>query len=319
MERYVLGVDLGGTKINASLVALDGKIEKSVVIPTMAHKGEKIVKGRINNAIEEILKTTSKEDILALGIGAPGPLDSKSGIIIKAPNLPFENFNITDSIKKKFSLPTYLDNDANAAAIGEYIFGSGKNTMNMGYITFSTGVGAGVIINGKIYRGSTGNALEIGHTTLDKNGPICGCGNRGCAEALCSGTAIAKKAIAALKGKVKTSLRKYKNITAKEVMREAKEGDKISIEIMEEIIEYIGICVGNMLVTFDPEKIILGGGLFSEKNYLLPKVKKVVQKRVFPKLVNSCSIEESYLGKNAGVIGAAAIAIMESDINEIGS
>ena len=193
-KRYVVGVDLGGTKIYTALVDLQGNIIKEKVVETLASEGDQAVLGRIIDTIDYVIDGTDKDLIKAIGIGCPGILDLKKGIIIESPNIPFKNFEIIKNIKERFDLPTYLDNDANVATIGEYMFGAGKGTENMIYMTVSTGIGGGAILNGKIYRGSTGNALEIGHTTISKDGARCGCGNVGCSESLASGTAIGRKA-----------------------------------------------------------------------------------------------------------------------------
>ena len=175
MKEYFIGIDLGGTKIAGVITDLKGNIIKENIIKTMAEYGDKAIVLRIINLIEDLIISSGKtlEDIRAVGIGSPGPLDPKRGIIITTPNLPFENFDIITPIKEKFNVPVFLDNDANVAAIGEYTLGAGKNTKNMVYITVSTGIGGGAIINGKIYRGNTFNALEIGHMTLLPDGPKC--------------------------------------------------------------------------------------------------------------------------------------------------
>ena len=173
--NFVIGIDLGGTKIKGALADLEGNIISSNTVLTDAFKGEKAVLDRINGVIARVLEEGGKtiNEIKAIGIGSPGPLDSKKGIIITSPNLPFRNFNIVSEVKKVYDLPVYLENDANVAAIGEYMFGAGKGKRNMIYVTVSTGVGGGAVLNGKLYKGSTSNALEIGHTTLLPDGPKC--------------------------------------------------------------------------------------------------------------------------------------------------
>ena len=178
-KNYVIGIDLGGTKINGALADLDGKIISQYTMPTNAAEGEEAVLGRIVMVIEKVMELADKstDSIKAIGIGSPGPLDAKEGIIITTPNLPFRNFQLVKPLVEKFNIPTYLDNDANVAAIGEYMLGAGKGTKNMIYMTVSTGVGGGAILDGKVYRGGTSNALEIGHMTIVPDGPKCNCGN----------------------------------------------------------------------------------------------------------------------------------------------
>ena len=231
-KKYVVGLDLGGTKIYTALVDLNGTIIKEKVVETLAFEGEEAVINRMMDTIDYVIEGTDKELIKAIGIGAPGALDLKEGIVIESPNLPFENFELVGKIRARYDLPTYLDNDANVATLGEYKFGAGKGTENMIYMTVSTGIGGGAILNGKIFRGSTGNALEIGHTTISQERTRCGCGNIGCAESLASGTAIGKRAKEAVNSNAETSLKNYDDVTSKEVFIEAANGDRVAKEIL---------------------------------------------------------------------------------------
>ncbi|PJI08806.1 MULTISPECIES: ROK family protein [Clostridium] len=313
-KKYVVGVDLGGTKISCAISDLDGKIINQYTLPTLSQEGEAAVLTRIIESISKVIgdSKVNKDEIKAIGIGSPGPLDSKKGMIISTPNLPFKNFKLVEPIKNKFGIETYLDNDANVAAIGEFMFGAGKGTENMVFVTVSTGVGGGAIINGKIYRGNTNNALEIGHTTLVEDGPRCNCGNYGCTEALASGTAIAKRAKEALETGAETSLRNYENVTSYEVFQEAKKGDKVASDILDKCLNYLGICVANIVATLDPEMVVIGGGVSKGGNIVFEKVREVVNTRCFDSMAASCKIVPAGLGTDAGVIGAVALAILES-------
>ncbi|PRR79974.1 ROK family protein [Clostridium vincentii] len=318
MKKYVIGIDLGGTKISTALSTLEGKIIKNVVIPTNAQDGEVAVLNRMIGTIENVLvqANATKNDVHAIGIGSPGPLDSNKGIIITTPNLPFKNCNVVQPIKDKFNIPVYLDNDANVAAIGEFMFGAGKGKENIVYFTVSTGVGGGVILNGNIYRGNTCNALEIGHITLDPNGPRCNCGNLGCLEALSSGTAIGKRGSEAVSTNVETSLRKYDKVTSYEVFKEAEAGDEVSKDIVDNALNYLGIGVANAVAIFDPQMVIIGGGVTQVGDKLFNRVREVVNKRCFKNMAESCEIVPAGLGINAGVVGAVALAILESGKND---
>ncbi|WP_446899142.1 ROK family protein [Clostridium sp. LBM24168] len=313
-KNYVIGVDLGGTKITGALSDIDSNILNKYTIQTNASEGEAAVLERVMEVIDMVLKNgnKSKKDIKAIGIGSPGPLDAEKGIIITTPNLPFKNFDLTGPIERKFEIPVYLDNDANVGAIGEFMFGAGKGTKNMIFITVSTGIGGGAIINGQIYRGNTCNALEIGHMTLEKNGPKCNCGNYGCAEVLASGTAIGKRGEKAALEKEYTSLKKYKKITSYEVFKEAKKGDRVASEILEKSLEYLGICVANVIIAFDPEMVVIGGGVSKGGDIVLKKIKQVVNTRCFNTIAESCRIVPAELGTDAGVIGAVALAVIQS-------
>ena len=310
-KKYVVGVDLGGTKIYTALVDLEGNIIKEKTVETLAHEGEQAVVGRIVDTINYVIDGTDKNLIKSIGIGSPGPLDVKNGIIIENSNLPFKNFEIVKTIKETFDLPTHLDNDANVATLGEFMFGAGKGTENMVFITASTGIGGGAVLNGKLFRGSTGNALEVGHMTVATEGPRCGCGNLGCAEALGSGTAIGKRAKEAVLSNAVTSLKNYENVTAKEVFKEAANGDRVAKNILNTSLTYLGIAVANTITNFDPEKVVVGGGVVNGGDIVIETIRNVVEERCMAAFVENCTIEKAILGGKAGVLGAAALAITE--------
>lgn len=310
-KRYVIGVDLGGTKIYTALVDLEGNIIKEKTVETLAHEGEQAVMGRIIDTINYVIDGTDKDLIRAIGIGSPGPLDVKNGVIIETANLPFKNFEIVKTIKEEYELPTYLDNDANVATLGEFMFGEGKGTENMVFITASTGIGGGAVLNGKLFRGATGNALEVGHMTVSTEGPRCGCGNLGCAEALGSGTAIGRRAKEAVSTNVKTSLKNYDNVTSKEVFKEAANGDRVAKNILNTSLTYLGIAVANTITNFDPEKVVVGGGVVNGGDIVIDTIRNVVEERCMAAFVENCKIEKAVLGGKAGVLGAAALAITE--------
>lgn len=310
-KKYVVGVDLGGTKIYTALVKLDGSIVKEVTVPTEANRGEDVVLDKILKTIDEVINGIDINDIQSIGIGSPGPLDVENGLIVYTPNLPFKNFNIVKPIVDKYNLKTYLDNDANVATLGEFMFGAGKGSKNMVFITVSTGIGGGAIINGNLFRGSTSNALEIGHATVMKGGPRCGCGNTGCSEAVASGTAIMKRAKEAVASKIETSLKNYEDVTTKEVFIEAKNGDQVAKDILDEALAYLGITVANTANTFDPDKIVIGGGVSEGGQLVFDKIEEEMSRRCLKTIYNHCKIEKALLGGKAGVLGAAALAILE--------
>lgn len=314
MQKYVVGVDLGGTKISAALSNLNGEVISQTTVPTKAEEGEIPVLNRIIDSIEKVIKdgAVGYEDIKSIGIGSPGPLDAEKGTIIYTPNLPFKNFNLVDPIKNKFGVPVFLDNDANVAAIGEYMFGAGRGAKHIVFFTVSTGVGGGAVLNGKVYRGHTSNALEIGHMTVAPDGPRCNCGNIGCVEATSSGTAIAKRGQEAITSKVETSLRKYDKITSYEVFTEAAAGDEVCKDIIDNALNYLGIAVANAVSIFDPEIIIIGGGVSKAGDIVFDTVRNVVNKRCFKSMAESVKIVPAGLGTDAGVIGAVALALTET-------
>lgn len=318
MKKYVIGIDLGGTKISTALSDFDGNIISNVVVPTNANEGEMPVLNRIIGTIEEVLSKADVKstEVEAVGIGSPGPLDSNTGVIITTPNLPFKNFNVTAPIKERFDIPVYLDNDANVATIGEFMFGAGKGKKNVVFFTVSTGVGGGAVLNGNIFRGSTCNALEIGHITVAPNGPRCNCGNVGCLEAVASGTAIGRRGQEAVNTNVETSLRQYEKVTSYEVFVEAEKGDEVAKDIRDEALNYLGIGVANAVSIFDPEMVIIGGGVTQVGDVLFNRVREVVKKRCFKVMSENCEVVPAGLGTNAGVVGAVALAILESKNNQ---
>lgn len=314
MRNYVIGIDLGGTKISTALSDFQGNILNNVVVKTKADEGQIAVLNRIISTIELVIdkEGISIDEIEAIGIGSPGPLNVRTGVIIETPNLPFKNFNVKKSIEDKFKVSVYLDNDANVATIGEFMFGAGRGKKNLVFMTVSTGIGGGAIINGNIYRGSTFNALEIGHTTINPKGPKCNCGNIGCLEVLASGTAIGKRGQEVAESEVKTSLKNYNKITSYEVFLEAGKGDKEAKKIRDKALNYLGIGVANVVSIFDPEMVIIGGGVTQVGDILFERVRKVVNERCFKVMSDNCDIVPAALGTSAGVVGAAALAILES-------
>ncbi|MDF2882431.1 MAG: hypothetical protein K0R54_2988 [Clostridiaceae bacterium] len=312
-EEFVIGIDLGGTKICGAIADIKGNVINKYIIPTNANQGEQTVLQRIMSVIDKLIEESGEglEKIKAIGIGSPGPLDPKKGMIITTPNLPFKNFKLVEPIKNKYNIPTFLDNDANVAAIGEYMLGAGKGTENMVYITVSTGIGGGAIINGKIYRGNTFNALEVGHMTIVPDGPKCNCGNHGCVEALASGTAIGRQAMEHIKNEEDTSLVNYEKVTAAEVFIEAAKGDALSQKILDKSLEYLGIGVANLITILDPEVFVIGGGVSNGGSIVFEKVQQVVNQRCFQVMSENCRIVPAMLGNDAGVIGAVSLAIME--------
>lgn len=311
MERNLyVGIDLGGTKIYTALADENGEIIKEIIKSTEAEKGYEQIVDKIIESVDYVSENIDG-NIVCIGIGSPGPLDVKNGLILDPANLPFRNYNIVKVLNDKFNLPVYLDNDANAATLAEYLFGAGKGTTNMIFITASTGVGAGAILNNSIYRGSTSNALELGHTTVDYSGNKCGCGNRGCVEAIASGTAIKKTANEALKTDVETTLRKYKEVTAKEVFEEAERGDKLSKDVLKEALGYLGVAVTNAANAFDPDMIVVGGGVTNGGKVVFDVIRDEMESRCLKAILNHCVVKKAELGGKAGVLGAVALAITE--------
>lgn len=310
------GVDLGGTKVYTALAAPDGKVLAETKIPTGAEQGLQHVVNRMVESVEQVLEAARipQKQLGALAVGAPGPLDSDSGIIHQAPNLKWRNVPIKQILEQRLSIPVLLDNDANLAALGEYAYGAGQGEVNMVYITVSTGVGGALIIDGRLFRGSSGGAGEIGHMTLLPDGPLCGCGNRGCLETLASGTAMAREArelVARGGGKriIEKAGGEPGRIDSATIAAAAKAGDAEASAIINRAAGYLGIGVANVLNLLNPSLVILGGGVMEIGEPVWEGVRREVQARALEAARAGVKIVPARLGGRAGVMGAVALAL----------
>lgn len=316
MKEYYLGLDLGGTKILTGLADSEGNIITRSRRDTEAELGEdKIIENMIAT-IEDVLEKSGvkREQIITLGIGSPGPLDSKKGIIIENANLPWKNVALVEKIESALGIKTLLQNDANAAALGEKWFGAGKNVDNMVYITISTGIGGGAIIERELFTGVNDNACEVGHTVIDPNGPLCGCGNHGCLEAFSSGTSIGKRAKeAAAAGKSKEMLELADNIVddidAVICAQAAYQGDQVAKDIFKNAGYHLGIGLGNVVNTFNTEMIILGGGVMKAADLFLDEAIKTMEDIALAGSLEMVTVKEAELGSDIGLKGAIAVAM----------
>jgi glucokinase len=305
---------LGGTKIIAAVVLPDGKIISRNYCLTMADHGPEIVIDRVlvavNRAIAQANLNTS--DVIGIGIAAAGIMDTARGIVTTSPNLPrWYNVPLRDIIADRLGVVTYVINDANAAALGEHRFGAGVGFDNIVYLTVSTGIGGGIITGGELYSGADGCAGEMGHMTVEANGPRCHCGNFGCLEALASGWAMAKAALTHIKNGEKSSIvelvdGRLENITAETVSAAARRGDKLAADLIAEAAKYLGIGLANLVNIFNPELIVIGGGLSKMGDMLLKTARRELKERAFQLPAQTAHIVRARLGSNAGIIGAAA-------------
>ncbi len=283
---------------------------------TLADEGSQSVTKRMFVAIGRVLSQRSLDpsQLDSIGIAAAGAIDSAKGLVTSSPHLPgWHDVPLRDIVEDKYGIKTYLINDASAAAVGEHYFGAGKGINNLIYLTVSTGIGGGIIIDDKLYLGPCGSAGEIGHMTIDVNGPRCSCGNVGCWETLVSGTAVAREAQRRIRQGEKSSLtkivrRKVGNITAEEVGIAAKDGDPLALEIIAKAATYLGIGMVNLVNIFNPEMIIVGGGLAKIGDLLLNPARQVVKERAFQLSAQAVRIVPAQLGDDSGLIGAAIFA-----------
>lgn len=310
-----VGVDLGGTNIKAGIVNDEGKIISSLSIPTEGQQGwEKV----ISNIKKVILKLMVEDGIRAIGVGVPGPVDFENGIIREMPAIPgVKNVNISKQLSDEFKIPVFVDNDANNFALGEIVFGVAKGKKNVIGITLGTGIGGGIVIDGKLYRGAKNYAGEIGHMVIVPNGVQCNCGKFGCWEAYASATAIIKQALSYKKRNIETKLKDYQDerIEAKTIFDLAKEGDRFCESIVNNVFFYLGLGIASIVNIFNPEMVVIGGGLSLAGDYLLNSVKEIALQNIMPPLRENVEIVLSKSGNNAGIIGAAGLAKIEFEKN----
>lgn len=312
MGEYYLGIDLGGTKIAGLLGDEQGKIIAEKTIPTLAEEGVEPVISRIKNIIREMMGEVPSEQVKGIGLCVPGPLNIKTGEVMYAPNLRWKNVRIAGILEKEFGLPVILENDANAAGYGECIYGAGKGAVNMLYMTVSTGIGGGIIANGELVYGRDYCAGEVGHMIVLPGGPLCGCGQHGCIEALASGTAIARAARKRL-GEGKQSIipdlvnGDINAVTSREVAEAARQGDQLAVSLLDEAFSYLGIAIGNLINLLNPETIVIGGGVAKMGDLLFDRVGRVLQDHAFPHMVTGVSIVPAVLEGRAGTMGMVAL------------
>jgi len=317
-QRYIIGVDLGGTNIVAGAMPEDGSREIAVRSePTRADQGADAVVDSIGRMIETVISETiaetnaKREDFAGVGIGSPGPLDRERGIVIVTPNLGWRNFPLRDEISKRVELPASLDNDANCATLGEWWCGAAKGGRHVIGITIGTGIGGGLILDGRLFHGASDVAGEIGHTTIDSTGRRCKCGNYGCLEAYASGPAIAERAREALAGGEPSILPKLvdddlSKITAQLVYDAAKKDDDVARQVVRETANFLGAGVANLLNIFNPDVVVIAGGVTQAGAPLFEPLRAEVRRRAFRPAVEACKILPGTLRGSAGVVGAVA-------------
>lgn len=286
----VLGIDVGGTKIAAGLVNEHAEILDSVVVPTRATEGYEVSIGQVYTAIRACLR----ESVSAIGICAPGPLNPRTGVVLNPPNLPgWRDVPLARLVSEEFGLPCRIENDANAAGLAETRFGAARGYASVFYVTWSTGIGTGIILDGRIYHGKNGQAGEGGHVTIDYFSPVrCGCGLPGCIEALASGTALARRGL------------EPENVAAA-----AQAGEAAALQVLEELALMMGAWLGGMISLLDPEIIVIGGGLSQIGEPLFERLRRIAPTRSINQFAASTPIVPAQLGASVGILGAAAVVL----------
>lgn len=319
-EPLFIGIDLGGTKINTALMSLSGEVLAQDYRETRAMEGPERVIARVIESARLVARDAqvSMSEIAAIGIGAPGPMDATEGILTAPPNLPgWRDVPLKQLVEDRLGIQAFLENDANAAALAEYHYGAGQGSKNMIYVTVSTGIGGGLILGGQLYYGSDGAAGEVGHMTILPHGPLCGCGNRGHLEALASGTAIAREGRELLARGVPSLIDDLAGgdpqaVSAQMVATAADRGDLEARRIIEGAVEFLGVGMANLANIFNPDCIVIGGGLSNLGERLFGPVRRVIRNTAFDVIADRVQVVPAQLGSNVGVIGAATVAISRS-------
>lgn len=306
---YAVGVDVGGTNARAGVVSSRGKMLYSLKDSIPLKRGKQTLLQHVNQLIEECLEWSRQKDFTIKGIGfsCPGVLSQSKGIVYISPNIPeWKNNRVRQKLEKRFRLPVVLENDANAAALGEAWAGAGRNASSVVCLTLGTGVGGGVVLNGKIWHGADESAGEIGHMVVRDNGKKCRCGNWGCLEVYVSATGIVRETKELLKqNSSRSELRKKKSFTAEDVYNAAKKKDPLALKVTEVTAEILGAGLASLVHILNPQIIILGGGVAQAGAPLFTPLKKAVKKRCFDQPVRRLKIVPAGLGDHAGIIGAA--------------
>lgn len=322
-EKWLVGVDIGGTTIKIAFISFSGDIICSWEIDTDISNKGKHIPASIARSIDEKLKefNQTKNQLVAIGVGAPGPVNEEDGSVEVAVNLGWERFNLRTILERETSLPVVVDNDANIAAIGEMWKGAGKGAKNLICVTLGTGVGGGIIVNGEVVNGVNGAGGEISHiTSVPKDGSPCNCGKSGCLETVASATGVVRLAMEELASTNKTSILRVNYdelaLSAKRVFDAANEGDELANRVIGEVATRLGLALANLANGLNPEKIVIGGGVSKAGDTLLRPLKEEFIQFAFPRVAHGVKIVIATLGNNAGVIGGAWMA-KEKLINKL--
>lgn len=313
MKKFRIGVDIGGTNIKIALVDMQGKIVYSNTTPTRADMGYEFTINNIKQAIRELMKETGSDatTVEAIGFGFPGQIDYQAGVVRLLPNMPgWVEIPVAKIMEDEFKIPTRLDNDVRVATLGELKYGAGKGCTNLVCITVGTGIGSGLVLNGKLVRGAKNAAGEIGHIKMTMgDGPLCGCGDFGCFEAYASGPSIVAMAKEYIKGG-KSS--KFKELATEElspyiVAQAALQGDVVAKRIYTKMGEIIGLGLTSVINLLNPERVIIGGGVADAGDILFDPIRDTIARRAMPIQASSVEIVHAQLGNSAGVIGASLL------------
>jgi glucokinase-like ROK family protein len=311
----VAGIDMGATHLTVLIANFSAQVLAEKEIPFDIADGPKACIDQADRLLTELLNGANLElcRLAAIGLGVPGPIVTKAGMVLAPPLMPgWDRFPIRDTLEKRWGCPVSLNNDAELGVLGEWAYGAGRGAQNLAYIKVGTGIGAGLFMDGQIYRGATGSAGEIGHMTIDENGPLCICGNRGCLEAMAGGKAIAAKAREAIANNKRTELAglsPVEGITVMEIAKAAARGDLVAQEILAEAGDQLGVAIASLVNLFNPDIVVVGGGVAQTGDLFLEPIRKAVQKRSLPAAAYAVRITTSLLGKRSSSMGAVVQAL----------
>jgi glucokinase len=316
---WIVGLDIGGTNMVVGLVPFKGGPPLALrKLPTRPGGGGEDVVLRaaeaIRSAVDEVLQDTggTRDDVLGVGIGSPGPLDRSTGTVLETPNLGWVDFPLRDLVSRAVGMPATLDNDANCATLGEWWLGAGRGSKILVGLTLGTGIGGGLVMDGEIHHGASDAAGEFGHMTIDSMGRRCNCGNYGCLEAYASGPNIAARAVEGIRAGVESVLVNLvdgvlEDITAATVYEGVVLGDAYAREVMNETAKFLAVGVANLINALNPDTVVIAGGVTRAGEHLFVPLRKEVRRRAFRSAVAACRILPAALPETAGVIGAAGV------------
>ena len=323
MKAYIVGIDIGGTKLATVVADSTGHILGKVRKPTLAEKGPEYALGLLFDMVRETISLAGLEQtsISAIGVSCGGPLDTKTGIVYSPPNLPgWDALPLKAKLESEFQVPVTIENDANASALAEYRFGGGRGYNAVLYMTMSTGIGGGIVLDGQIYHGANDSAGEVGHQILLPDGPLCGCGKRGCLEALCSGPAIARRAqatirkqLADVKASSTTMLTltdgRIEDVKSEHVLEAARTGDALALELISETAYYMGWGIANLVNVLNPDIVLLGTIAIAAGDLLLDPIREMVSKFAMTRSAAAVEIKSAQLGDTLGDLAAVALVV----------
>ena len=311
---YVVGIDMGATHLGVQVADFAAHVLEEIEITFNVDDGPQQCLPVVDRLVRELLQVEhmSLQEILAVGIGVPGPVVAEAGMVSSPPIMPgWDSFPIRSHLEKLWGCPVSLGNDAELGALGEWAYGAGRGEQNLAYLKVGSGVGAGLLLDGQIYRGTTGCAGEIGHITIQEKGPLCTCGSRGCLEALAGGRAIARKAQEAVRSGRRTQLASIglEQITARDVAAAARLGDLVAQQIITEAGAYLGIAVASLVNLINPGMVVVGGGVAQMGDLLLEPIRNAVRERSLRSAAQAVRINAAVLGRRSSGIGAVVQAI----------